>query len=166
MMREKIFSPYYMMRRARALRRVAEHLDDDGNVPEPWDRRLQEGKFVAAPVLLALATEIALKAWQCHERNGPPDQTHDLLKLFLGLGEDAQRRLSEKMPELPSPLPGFPPAYPGMQNALSDCRNVFVEWRYSHERRHLRAETGVLKTALSAIIEAYDELPQGPASGD
>ena len=155
-----------MMSQARALRRVAEHLDDDGKAPEPWDSRLNEGKFVAVPVLLALSTEIALKAWQCRERNGPPDQTHNLLKLFLGLGEDAQRRLSEKMPEHPSPLPGFPPAYPGMKNALSDCRNIFVEWRYSHERRHLRAETGVLKTALSAIIEAYDESSPGPASGD
>ena len=146
-----------MMRQARALGRVAEHLDDDGKVSDPWDSQLQEGKFVAEPVLLALATEIALKAWQCHERNGPPDQTHDLLKLFLGLREDARRRLSEKMPEYPSPLPGFPPAYPGIQTALSDCRHMFVEWRYSHERRHMRADTGILKTALNAIIETYDE---------
>lgn len=155
-----------MMSRARAFRRVAEHLDDDGKAPKPWDSRLTEGKFVAVPVLLALSTEIALKAWQCRERNGSPNQTHDQLKLFLGLGADAQRQLSEKMPEYPSPLPGFPPAYPGMKNALSSCRNIFAEWRYSHEVRHLRAETGVLKTALSAIIAAYDESAQGPPSGD
>ena len=159
----KIWDPYQMMSRAKALRRLAEHLDDDGTVPNQWDGRLQEGRFVAVPVLLALATEIALKAWKCHERNGRPEQTHDLLELFLGLGKDAQRRLSEKMPEYPSPVPGLPPAYPGIQTALSNCRNIFVEWRYSHEHRHLRAETGVLKTALNAIIEVYDESTPGPA---
>lgn len=155
-----------MMRRARDLRRVAEHLDDVSSAPKPKDDRLQVGSIVTVPVLLSLATEIALKAWQCRERNGPPDQTHDLLKLFLGLGEDAQRRLSEKMPEHPPPMPGLPPVYPGMRTALSDCRNMFVEWRYAHERQHLRADTGVLKTALNAIFDAYDELPQLPESVD
>lgn len=34
-------------------------------------------------VLLALAAEIGLKAWQIREREGePPDHDHDLVKLF------------------------------------------------------------------------------------
>ena len=164
--REKIFSPYHMLRRARDLRRVAEHLHDVSSAPKPKDHRLQVGSIGTVPILLSLATEIALKAWQCRERNGPPDPTHDLLKLFLGLGEDAQRRLSEKMPEHPAPVPGLPPMYPGMQTALSDCRHMFVEWRYAHERRHLSANTSVLRTALNAILEAYDESPQRPETGD
>jgi len=155
-----------MMSRARDLRRVAEHLQDLSFAPKPKDLRLQVGSIGTVPILLSLATEIALKAWQCRERNGPPDQTHDLLKLFLGLGEDAQRRLSEKMPEHAAPVRGLPPMYPGMQTALSDCRNMFVEWRYAHERRQLSADPGVLRTALNAIFDAYDELPQLPESGD
>ena len=30
-----------------------------------------------------------------------------------------------------------------------------MEWRYAHEHDSLFAETGVLKTALAAIVEAY-----------
>ena len=104
---------------------------------------------------LSYIIPIGLKAWQCKERNGPPDKTHDLLKLFDGLGENARRRLEDKMPEVPSPVAGLPPIYPGIRNALCQNKNLFVKWRYAHEHVSLFAETGVLKTALTAIVEAY-----------
>ena len=107
-----------------------------------------------------------LKAWQCWERNGAPDHTHDLVELFDALGVQSQKRLEQKMPEVGSPVGGLPSIYPGMRNALTRCRSVFVEWRYAHEHNSLYAETGVLKTALEAIVEAYDDLPQTAAVGD
>ena len=156
MTREVVWHPDLMMIRASSLRRLVEHLEAGQR-----DGSQFEGTSVAVPILLSLAAEIGLKAWQCKERNGPPDKTHDLLKLFDGLGENARRRLEDKMPEVPSPVAGLPPFYPGIRNALCQNKNLFVEWRYAHEHHSLFAETGVLKTALTAIVEAYFvEVPQ------
>ena len=150
MTREVIWNPDLMMIRASELGRLVKHLSAGQS-----DGSSFEGTTVAAPILLSLAAEIGLKAWQCKERNGPPDKTHDLLKLFDGLGENARRRLEDKMPEVPRPVAGLPPIYPGIRNVLCQNKNLFVEWRYAHEHVSLFAETGVLKTALTAIVEAY-----------
>jgi len=166
MKHEQMWHPELMIRRAKSLRRVAEEINKSGNKWGAGDNSLLEGIILVGPVLLSFGAEIALKAWQCRERNGAPDQTHDLLKLFDGLGENAQKRLQGKMPEIESPVRGLPPIYPGMRNALTRCRNVFVEWRYAHEHESLDAETGVLNTALKAIVEAYDDSPQGAAAGE
>lgn len=52
---------------------------------------------------LALATEIALEAWQCRERKGPPDRCHDLLKLCDGLSEETRSVLQAACPEQEMP---------------------------------------------------------------
>ena len=155
MTREVIWNPDFMMIRARSLGRLVEHLHDDADGSGQKDGSRFEGTSVAVPILLSLAAEIALKAWQCKERNGPPDQTHDLLKLFDGLGDNARRRLEQRMPEVPNPVAGLPPIYPGMRNSLRQNKNLFVEWRYAHEHVSLIAETGFLKTALRAIVDAH-----------
>ena len=122
---QKVRDPNFMISRVKSLRRLVEELELNGSESGESDGLLLEGKILAAPILLSLATEIALKAWQCRERNGSPDQSHDLLKLFDGLREDAQRQLEEKMPEVPSRLPGLPPTYPGIRSALSLNKDVF-----------------------------------------
>lgn len=155
-----------MIRRARSLGRVAEEINEKPEQGGTGDGLLFEGTMLAEPVLLSLGAEIALKAWQCRERNGAPDQTHDLLRLFDGLGVESQKRLEEKMPEVGSGLRGLPPVYPGIRNALTRCRSVFVDWRYAHEHKSLYAETGVLKTALKAIVDAYDQMPLGDGRGE
>ena len=113
-----------MILNARSLQRVAKdlgrHMDDPHSDP-----LLFEGKFVAIPVLLTLATEIALKAWQCRERKAKPDRSHDLLKLFDGLSRDTQTRLEGKLPEVPCPIPGSPPTKPGIRTTLSSHRKIF-----------------------------------------
>ena len=103
MTREVIWNPDLMMIRASELGRLVEHLGAGQS-----DGSSFEGTTVAAPILLSLAAEFGLKAWQCKERNGPTDKTHDLLKLFDGLGENARRRLEDNMPEIPSPVAGLP----------------------------------------------------------
>ena len=161
MTREIVWVPHRMMRRAGELARLVDHLDDAA-ISGQRDGPPFEGTFVAVPILLSLAAEIGLKAWQCRERNGQPDKTHDLLKLFDALGENTRRRLEEKMPEVPDLVPRWPPYRPGIRDALSQNRNMFVEWRYAHEHLSLSAETDVLKTALKAIVEAYiDEVSKG-----
>ena len=142
-------NPDLMMIRANELGRLVEHLD-----AEQRDGVWREGTSVAVPVLLSLAVEIGLKAWHRREGNRSPAKTHDLLKLFDGLGESTRRRLEDRMPEVPSPVPEWP-IYPGIRNALRQNKDIFMEWRYAHEHDSLFAETGVLKTALAAIVVAY-----------
>ncbi len=147
-------NPLLMMSRAHGLGQLAERLE-----AEQSDGEWCDGTFVAIPVLLSLAAEIGLKAW-CRIEGTPGPKTHDLLKLFDGLGENTRRRLENRMPEFPSPVPGLPPAYPGIKDALRQNRDVFTEWRYAHEHDGLIAETGVLKTALKAIVDKFiDEMP-------
>ena len=138
-----------MMIQANELGRLVEHLD-----AEKRDGEWHEGTSVAVPVLLSLAVEIGLKAWHRREGNRSPVKSHDLLELFDGLGEKTRRRLEDKMPEIPGPVPEFP-NYPGIRNALRQNKDIFTEWRYAHEHDALYAETGVLKAALKAIVDVY-----------
>ena len=125
MTREVVGHPHLMMTRASELGRLVDHLDDAG-MSGQRDGSRAEGTSVAVPILLSLAAEIGLKAWQCRERNGPPDKTHDLLALFDALGENTRRRLEDKMPEVPSLVARLPPYYPGIRDALSQNKNLFV----------------------------------------
>ena len=138
-----------MMIRANELGRLVEHLE-----AEQTDGVWNKGTNIAVPVLLFLAVEIGLKAWHRSEGNEAPFKTHDLLEMFDSLGENTRRRLEDKMPEVPSPIPDRP-IYPSIRNALRQNKDVFTEWRYAHEHDALFAETGVLKTALKAIVDTY-----------
>ena len=84
-----------MIRNAKALQRVVKELEKNKPKPSPsdgwgkWNRDTEDqllfmGRFLAVPNLLSFAIEIALKAWQCRERQKAPERTHDLLKLFHG----------------------------------------------------------------------------------
>ena len=149
--REIFWPPDLIMREAMALYRLGEHLETE--------RRAHGGvntSTTAAPMLLAFAAELALKAWQCRERNGQaPDPTHDLVKLFDRLGDDARALLEHAMPAHPDPLLQLAPVQSGVRGALDVNRDLFETWRYPYEHRGLIAETGVLKTVLAAIIDTY-----------
>ena len=78
------WDPDRMVDHARSLQEVARYLEPDLESDESGGY-LFSGRVIAPPILLALATEIALKALQCCERGGAPDRTHDLLDLFDAL---------------------------------------------------------------------------------
>ncbi|MYA60347.1 MAG: hypothetical protein F4X40_07310 [Chloroflexi bacterium] len=114
---------------------------------------------MAGPILLTLAVEIALKAWQCRERNGAPDHCHDLLKLFEGLRPETQNQLEKLFPEEPDPLNAHDvwPVGAGMRKTLEYHRDAFGLWRYLHEvDLGARFFTNSLDAALTVIIEAFD----------
>ena len=142
-------NPLLMMSRANELGRLVEHLQ-----AEQTDGVWNEGTNIAVPVLLSLAVEIGLKAWHRSEGNERPFKTHDLLQLFNSLGENTRKRLEDRMPEVPGPIPDWP-IYLGMRNALRQNKDIFTEWRYAHEHDSLFAETGVLKAALKAIVDEF-----------
>lgn len=162
-----------MIRHAKALQEVAKHVaprqDDDLDPRED----LFLGKLLAQPVLLALATEIALKALRCRERKGPPDYGHDLVELFDTLNEDTQDRLQVRLPEHPFPRGANwarfsgDPFGGGMRTVLEFHRDTFKEWRYLYEHMPNRAWPPQLDEALTAIIEAYNDptLPRPALEG-
>ena len=114
-------NPLLMMTRANELGRLVELLE-----AEQRDGVWHEGTNMAVPVLLSLAAEIVLKAWHRSEGNEAAIKTHDLLELFDSLGENTRRRLEDKMPEVPSPIPDWP-IYPGIRNALYQNKKIFTQ---------------------------------------
>lgn len=167
------YDPYSMIRSARSLQRVANELGEKGHEPESSDEWPFEGKFLACPILLSLATEIALKAWQCSERQAPPDRTHDLLKLFKSLKQDTQEMLEARMRkvspwsmnagqlgmhEAPRDVQDmfFARTHP-LRDVLSDHSDANMRWRFLYERHMETFETGEIDNALTVIIDAYNE---------
>ncbi len=149
-----------MMERAKGLHRVANELHGRHTSPER-DQLLFSGELVAVPVLMALAMEIALKAWQCRERKAEPDKSHDLLKLFESLEEKTKARLQARSLEYLHPAlgPKFPPNCAGLEWMLSSHRKSFEDWRYPYEARGPGTfDTGQFNVTLAVVIEMYEEL--------
>ena len=160
-----------MIENAKSLQRVAKELEKDELEAGQSDNWLFQGMVLAGPILLSLATEIALKAWQCSEREKAPDRTHDLLKLFKSLKQDTQEMLEARMRKV-SPHsvcagePRFRNLNPDLQDMLgarmhplravlsSHCK-AFQRWRYLYEESFAKFETAEIDRALTVIIDAY-----------
>ena len=163
-----------MINSARSLQRLANELGKNGHGTESSDEWLFEGIFLACPILLSLATEIALKAWQCSERQAPPDRTHDLLKLFESLKQDTQEMLEARMRKVSRWSVNA--GQPGMRESNRDIQDMFLarthplrdvltdhsdanmRWRFLYERRMETFDTGEIDSALTVIIDAYNEI--------
>ena len=155
------WDPDAMILNARSLQAVARQFTSD---PDPRDNELPPdasyyyGRFLAGPILLALATEIALKAWQRRERAGAPDRGHDLVALFEALSEEAQDTLEARCPNnvIPPALEVFGPIPSGMRRTLEIHKDTFERWRYAYEATEDHIWPDALDAALTAIIEAYE----------
>ena len=173
-----------MIRNAKALQRVVKELEKNKPKPSPsdgwgkWDRGTEDqllfmGRFLAVPNLLSLATEIALKAWQCREQLKAPERTHDLLKLFHSLEQDTQEMLEARMRKV-SPdsvwadalrMRNLSPLEQEMLGAkMHPLRDVLrshsdanMLWRYIYEEPEAKFETGEIDLALTVIIDAYEK---------
>ena len=135
-----------MIWNAKSLQRVAKELREERLKDPESDLLLFEGMFLAGPILLSLAIEIALKAWQCRERKGKPEKTHDLLELFDGLEQDTRKLFEEGMLSF-EPLPEI----------LRSHKDARTHWRYSYEDPFAHFNTSALDRALTVILNAYDE---------
>ena len=149
---EAIRDPVGVMEDAKALLQIASRLEPRLSNPDlhlPF-----RGRFLACAILPGLAAELALKELIMRNTSCTP-KCHDLVKLFDRLPEKTKQGLERRMPGNPDLAFAFPPV--GIRGALEANRNLFVEWRYLHERRSAHAETGVLKTAMVAMIDAFLE---------
>ena len=161
-----------MIENAKSLQRVAKELEKNRHEAGQSDNWLFRGMFLASPILLSLATEIAVKAWQCSEREKAPDRTHDLLRLFDSLKQDTREMLEAKMRKV-SPHSVWA-EQPGMQNLKPDLQemlaakthplrdvlrehhNANAHWRYLYEEKYfVKFETAEIDRALTVIIDAY-----------
>ncbi len=164
--RQAHWDPYWVIEDAKALQRVVKELHEEGSQSVESDPLLFQGKFLAEPILLSLALEIALKAWQRRERQGAPDRSHDLLQLFKGLEETTQKRLEAKMPPLLDPWLGWP-IREGLRELLSSHRKAFIKWRYSYEGDEEGSifktfETAAIHQALTVLTAVYHERESRP----
>ena len=150
----------FMMSNAKSLQRVVKELDRNGSTSPQSDPLLFSGAFLASPILLSFAIEIALKAWQCREQKKEPDHTHDLLKLFDSLEPDTKERLEERMravePYSIEPLLEGMRSWEPLRRLLSFHKDTFIKWRYLHECRGGVFQIASLDRALTAIIDTYD----------
>ncbi len=164
--------PDFMMDHARALLRVAQELDK-GNSSPASDRDFfsSYGHAIAMPVLLSLATEIALKAWLCREGKSPI-RSHDLFRLFCGLEPATQKRLEEAV-QPPSPYRQYvlerlgiptllegtedPDAahFQGLRDIFRIYSKAFEEWRYRYEDLEGMFATDRFIEILTIIIDEY-----------
>ncbi len=142
-----------LMGQAQSLQRVAETLQPDVELDVPGSA-LYRGKTVVVPMLLGLATELALKAWQCESRKGPYDRSHDLVDLFDSLDEDTKSRLEGALPAMRL-VAKLSPERAMMREILLFHRDAFERWRYTHEVVRVAAETGALNAALETLIGVF-----------
>ena len=166
------WNPDSMIENARSLQRVAKELNENGHEAAQSDEWLFRGMILAGPILLSLATEIALKAWLCLEQKKAPPRTHDLLELFDLLKQDTQEMLEARMRKVSrhsvcAEQPGMQNLKPYLQdmvaarmhplrNVLCEHRNANVHWRYLYEKEPFaKFETGEIDCALTVIFDAY-----------
>lgn len=138
------FNIEWAMENAKALQHLAKHLSASIDQSRK-DELLYHGQVMAYPLLLAFATELALKALHVRAGGNRPDG-HDLVCLFEGLPCEAKSHIEKPEETL---------------DALTPCRNLFVEWRYMHEGSSAYVETGPLDKALTSIVETFESTPPG-----
>ena len=163
-----------MIENAKALQRVGRDVEKNSSEALRSDPALFHGKFLAGPILLSLAAEIALKAWWCREQNKPPKQCHNLLALFDLLKPETQEALEAKMrkasphsvwaetlkmqkldPMLQEMLGAK--MYP-LRDVLKEHSNANMQWRFLYERRGGNSfQTAEIDRAITVIIDAYYE---------
>ena len=132
---DRVFISFNMIDHAISLQRVANHLEEGKN--KKTDSPLFKGVFVAVPVLMTLAVEIALKALQCQEGKEDIDRKHDLVELFRGLNEDTQARLKVRVPSILDPVSlklgvqNINPVGAGIEKVLEHHQSTFTELKSS-----------------------------------
>jgi hypothetical protein len=117
------------------------------------------------PMLLALAMELALKAWITLDQGTKAIRHHNLAKLF-GMLRPEQREKIES--EFRAAYPWYKPSYfdhvgTDVASILEHHADAFVTWRYMHEIEQasfsLSDVENVLETVLRLFRASYSEGP-------
>ena len=170
-----------MMEEAAALMRFAQAADRDslGVGDASTDPTLSQGITRGVPILFALATEIALKAWQRHDSGGH-DRSHHLFALYAseritpasrsaiagaleGVPIGGYPDISCAMPWLQMQYPTYAETY--IRAVLKRHADTFIEIRYAIEtlakKGAVMTQIHQLERVLKALIRAYAGNGQG-----
>ena len=152
---------------AAGLRRVAADLDGvlDGHL-KGGDRTIPDDEFLgsmfAAPILRALAAELALKAVAikttgAHKRG---HEGHDLLKLFDALDQKTQTAIEQQRKDVVERV-----VHGSVRSILAKHNGDFTASRYVGEMppgsKPTFAYGADLDVAIQDLIAVFEELPSG-----
>lgn len=110
-------------------------------------------------MLLALAMELALKAWFVFDFDDPKhSKSHDLSKLFYRLSSASQEILGKEFKKSIAPHhPNFFYINYSIEHMLHQHKDAFVDWRYIHEPKSKSFERSVFEATLEMVIREFEK---------
>ena len=109
------------------------------------------------PMLLALAMELALKAWFVFDHDHPKvPRTHDLEALFERLKPESQEKLDAefKLSVAPFHPSGLFIDY-SIGRFLHQHKDAFVDWRYLHEPKNTSFQHSAFEATLVMVLAEF-----------
>ena len=129
--------------------------------PEPELENLSNHEHVGVePMLLALAMELALKAWFVFDYDNPePAKSHDLIKLFESLKPESQEKLDLEFKASVAPYhPDWLNIDYGIRHILDRHKHAFVDWRYLHEgQKSMMFDQGAFEATLEMVLREFEK---------
>lgn len=109
------------------------------------------------PMLLALAMELALKAWFVFDYDDPKvPKTHDLDALFGRLRPESQEKLDAEFKR--SVVPFHPNGLfidYNIRHLLYQHKDAFVDWRYLHEPKNTSFQHSAFEATLVMVLAEF-----------
>lgn len=126
-----------------------------GMFPDPSKARLSS-ELGIDPMMLALAMELALKAWITLDQGTKTIREHNLAKLFAMLKPEQRAKIES---EFRVAFPWYNPSYlhHGMDvfSILEHHADAFVEWRYMYEIEHGSFSISQMQDALEIVLRLF-----------
>lgn len=120
------------------------------------------------PMLLALAMELALKAWFVFDYDDPNVRGHNLLKLFEKLKPQSREKLEAEFKRSVAPYhPNLLYLDYSIRHLLTQHQTAFTDWRYLHEPKEpMMFEQSAFEATVEMVLrefeKRYREVPATP----
>lgn len=130
-----------------------------GEASSDHDVVLHMKEMGVEPMLLALAMELALKAWFVFDFDDPKhSRSHDLAKLFGRLKSQSQEKLDEEFKRSVAPYhPNIFFVDYGIEDVLYQHKDAFVDWRYMHEPKSTMFDRGAFEATLDMVLREFEK---------
>lgn len=129
--------------------------------PEPEFEDLSKHEHVGVePMLLALAMELALKAWFVFDYDNPkPAKSHNLIKLFESLKPESQEKLDFEFKASVAPYhPNWVYIDYSIRHILDQHKDAFLDWRYLHEgKKSMMFDQGAFEATLEMVLREFEK---------
>ncbi|MBB6469511.1 hypothetical protein HNQ96_005401 [Aminobacter lissarensis] len=112
------------------------------------------------PMLLALAMELALKAWFVFDHDDPKAaRSHDLIKLFDALLPESQEKLDAEFKRSVAPChPNFFYVGYSIRHILYQHKDAFIDWRYLHEaNKSMMFDQAAFEATLEMVLREFEK---------